>query len=122
MYYEIRGGSLFEKKIVEVSLWFAKDELLPRIKNLDIEIIIGKHVLDGALIGNAGEREFVMEIRKGMNEEDLITTVFHEFVHIKQYVRDEIIDCDWSLPYMERPFEIEAYKLQEELLLKFKNI
>lgn len=122
MYYEIKGGSRKEKKLVEAALWFAKNELLPRIKNLEVEIVIGKHVLDGALIGEPDEREFVMEIKKGMNEEDLITTVFHEFVHIKQYVRDEIIDCDWLLPYMERPFEIEAYKLQEELLLKFKNI
>lgn len=122
MYYEIVGGSRREKKLVEQALWFAKNELLPRIRNLDIEVKIGKFTLEGSLLGASDDREFVMEVKKGMPEEDVITTVFHEFVHIKQYVRDEIIECDWDLPYLERPHEIEAYKLQEVMWEKFKNL
>jgi hypothetical protein len=120
MNYDIRGGSRKEKKLVEAALWFAKNELLPRIKVLDIEIVIGNFVLEGACIGDNKDREFEIQIKRGMSEEDILTTVFHEFTHVKQFVRDEILDCDKDLPYLQQPHEIEAYEMQEELFDKFK--
>ena len=121
MIYEILGGTQRERILVEEALWFAKDKLIPRVTTLEVNVRIQKFVLEGSCL-QRDRREYDIDIMRGMAEEDLITTVFHEMVHVKQYVRDEIIDCDWDLPYAERPFEIEAYKLQEELLLEFRNV
>ena len=41
-------------------------------------------------------------------------------VHVKQYIRGQL-DQDSDLDYFDRPSEIEAYKLQEELLEKWKS-
>lgn len=122
MLYDVSGGKRRERKLAEAALLFAKDELLPRIKVLDIEITIGDFVLEGCLVGSSDDRHFEMEVQSGMSDEDILTTVFHEFVHVKQHVRDEILDCDWKLPYQERPHEIEAYELQEVLLDRFKSL
>ena len=121
MYYEIRGGSRRQKKLAESALWFAKNELLPRIKNLDIDLSIGKYILDGSVV-SGDDREFFIEIKRDLPDDELATAIFHEFVHVKQHIRKEILDCDFKLPYREQPHEIEAYKLEVELFEKFKNL
>tara|TARA_Y100000592_G_C5262807_1_gene218129 strand:+ start:84 stop:263 length:180 start_codon:yes stop_codon:yes gene_type:complete len=55
-----------------------------------------------------------------MSKEDLITAVFHEMVHVRQSERGE--EMDFTLDYLDRPFEKEAYKLQESMLEKYKYI
>ena len=69
---------------------------------------------------------FHIRIKKGLNTEDLLTAIFHEFVHIKQHIRKEydlfsIHDENGKLAYLDRPYEIEAFKMQEELLEKFST-
>ena len=59
-----------------------------------------------------------IELKKGMSKDDLITAVFHEMVHVRQSERGE--EMDFSLNYLERPFEQEAYKLQESMFEKYK--
>ena len=55
-----------------------------------------------------------------MSKDDLITAVFHEMVHVRQSERGE--KMDFTLDYLDRPFEQEAYKLQESMLQKYKYI
>lgn len=116
MYYEITGGTKKERKTVEDALHFAKQYLMPRIRILDIEISLKKNMdVDADVVGD--EREFTMRIRKGQSRDDLLTAVFHEMVHIKQAVRNEYPLFDSTdLEYLERPWEIEAYDLQEKML------
>lgn len=58
-----------------------------------------------------------------MKKSEIITTFFHEMVHAKQFVKGELIsgegkspsrwfgkECD--LPYVETPWEQEAYELE----------
>ena len=52
--------------------------------------------------------------------EELISTLCHEMVHVKQYIRGQL-DQDSDLDYFDRPSEIEAYQLQEELLELWKS-
>ena len=67
---------------------FAKQYLMPRIRILDIEISLKKNMdVDADVVGD--EREFTMRIRKGQDRDDLLTSVFHEMVHVKQYIRKE---------------------------------
>ena len=72
------------------------------------------------------DRSFHIRIKKGLNKEDLLTAIFHEFVHIKQHIRKEydlfsIHDENGKLAYMDRPYEVEAFKVQEELFEKFST-
>ena len=88
MYYEITGGTKKERAIIEDGLLFAKQYLMPRIRILEVDINLKKNMeVDADVVGD--EREFVMRIRKGQDRDDLLTAVFHEMVHVKQYVRNE---------------------------------
>ena len=45
MLYSIRGGKKSEKELVVKALWFAKDYLLPRHKNIEIDIELKKNII-----------------------------------------------------------------------------
>ena len=55
-----------------------------------------------------------------MKYDDLVTAIFHEFVHIKQDVRREFPMFELLVTFltMERPWEIEAYAEQEKMWKK----
>ena len=66
-----------------------------------------------------------IEVDKRLKGDDFITTIFHEMVHVKQYVRKELFsECNFYADrdeYLKLPWEIEAYKLQEVLLTKWNR-
>jgi len=82
-------------------------------------------------------REFNLEIEKTLTEDDFITAICHEMVHVKQFARGETKDVNlftkqWKGidylsaystvdEYMTLPWEKEAYEMQEILLKKFKK-
>lgn len=121
--YDIKGGTKKERAVIEEALFFAKDYLIPRIRNLDVEISLVKNMeVDADVVGD--EREFVMRIRKGQDRDDLLTAVFHEMVHVKQYVRSEfpVFETGCDVDYLERPWEIEAFDLQEKMLDTYNTL
>ena len=123
MMYSVIGGTKKERELVKEALWFAKDYWLPRHRKLavDVEIAPGLSAEADCLEGD-DDREYEIRVRKGLNYEDLITAIFHEFVHIKQDVRKEFPMFEPSdIPYFDRPWEIEAYAEQEKMLKKFKK-
>ena len=112
------GGSPKQKRMVKEAFFFAMKELMPRKKNLDVQFFLKWRLeADGYhCFIDRGEHE--VELKRTMNDEDLITAVFHEMVHVRQYERN--VPTDFDLPYLERPTEIEAYELQESMLEKYK--
>lgn len=71
-------------------------------------------------------REFSMELDPGMNDRDLLRAIVHEMVHVKQYAKDELRQLQMKpvyrfkgeyysedTPYHDRPWEQEAYFLEE---------
>lgn len=122
MFIEINNANKTEETLINEALLFAKSKLLPRHKNLDIEINLKKKLdVDGNVIDGDYKRHFIMEVRKSQDKDDLLTTIFHEFTHIAQYVRGNDIfaldHCD--VDYLDRWFEIEAFEMQEKLLTEF---
>ena len=122
MFIDINNANKPEETLINEALWFAKSKLLPRHKNLDIEINLKKKLdVDGNVIDGDYKRHFIMEVRKSQDKDDLLTTIFHEFTHIAQYVRGNDIfaldHCD--VDYLDRWFEIEAFEMQEKLLTEF---
>jgi hypothetical protein len=129
---EVTGGPAKEREIVEKTVHWCIKKLLPRVRTLDIEVKLTKCDAYGYCLMTDNHKTFELEIRKGMNLYDLISTVCHEMVHVKQYFRKEMDDesMRWKsrqLPleveYMDRPWEKEAFRMEEKLAIEcFKNI
>ena len=132
----VTGGSKAEKEIVEKAVYWCIKKLLPRVRTLDIEVSIRKLNVYGYCLEGDNNRHFELEIKKGLSLYDLISTVCHEMVHVKQYAKREMsFDYDsgrtrWkakliadSVKYEDQPWEKEAFKLEEDLALQcFKEI
>lgn len=69
--------------------------------------------------------EITITIAKRLSPENVIRTIFHELVHVKQYEtgrlefgmiwEGKIYTCD----YDSRPWEIEAFELEEYMIKSF---
>lgn len=118
---DIRGGKKSERALVEKAFWFAVDELMPRKRKLEIDICLKN--LDDDVVGwhlYLDKYDHAIEIQKGLETDDLLMTVFHEMVHVRQSEKGQFKDED-NIPYRKKPSEKEAYKLQKVLLKKWKT-
>lgn len=69
------------------------------------------------------ETDFLIMVKeKDRRIESIFTTIAHEMIHVKQHIKENLNDwlssCS-DTPYMERWWEIEAYKESNSLLAKF---
>ena len=94
---------------------------MPRRNNLDITIKLKtipekKDTWGYCLCVN--QNEYELEIDRTLTLRKLLTTVAHEMVHVKQYVRRELVgDYTWQgktinpkrCDYWDQPWEIEAH-------------
>ena len=115
-------------ELIERVAYFCIDELLPRITTLDIciDTDIGDENADGFCLANS-KREFEIFIDGELEGDDLITAVAHEMVHVAQTAQGRLpVNGRESYKtveeYLDLWFEKEAYKLQEILLTKFKEV
>lgn len=69
-------------------------------------------------------REFILEVNKNQSEEEILRTLAHEMVHVKQYAYGELNEeaTYWcgetlsiNLEYHEQPWEIEAHDIGDML-------
>ena len=131
----IQGGSGKEQDMAYQAVNFALKQLMPRKRNIDIEVTITDIPGDADAYHcciDKGEHE--LEIQTGLIEEDFMTAVFHEMVHVRQHERGLLKDhgvrkawkgeeyvgiYDTTETYMNLPWEEEAYRLQEEIYTKW---
>ena len=68
-------------------------------------------------IDEHGETHYI-DISEGESQEDIIRSIFHELVHVKQYLKNGMDNYSFktTTDYYMLPQEQEAYFLQEELL------
>jgi len=135
IYLEIQGGTNKEQRMAYDAVNFAIKKLMPRKRNLQVEISI-TDIPDDADAYHCcitkGEHE--IEVQKGLIEEDFMTAIFHEMVHVRQHERGDLKDhgirkawkgeeyfgiYDSKETYMNLPWEEEAYRLQEEIYEKW---
>lgn len=114
------------KDVIEQSL----DTLMPKRKNpifIDVEIALDDDLGDAeAMIHQEDDDTFFLAISQSALEgptDDLVTLLIHEMVHVRQFIRKQITDQPYNNfeEYISLPYEIEAYKLQEELLDEIKE-
>ena len=127
----IKGGRKHERAICEAVAIYCCKKLLPKVRSLEIEIELKN--IKGDVVGYCmmedDNKTYTIEIQKGMSVRQLVTTVAHEMVHVKQYYRKEMNDqltssgrakwkgktVDADTDYMDLPWEKEAFRLQETL-------
>jgi len=124
---QVTGGKKKEREVVtEVAYWCVK-KLMPKMKSINIDISIEKNIdIWGDCLMSDSNRDFELRIQKGLSIFDLITTVCHEMVHVKQYARREMDDYyRWKsrkisekVDYEKQPWEKEAFKLEVPLALE----
>lgn len=126
---EINGGNKFQRDIVQKVVGFCIKEMMPRMRTLDIEINLVKIKSDvtGFCMMRDTNRQFEIELSRDLTLKELVTTVAHEMVHVKQYARKELdgFGTRWKnarvkegTTYWELPWEKEAYRLQDKLAQK----
>lgn len=59
------------------------------------------------------DNEFSIRLSRSLSLSDLITTVLHELVHVKQFLECMVMDTE--SPYEERWQEIEAHTMEKQL-------
>lgn len=121
----VEGGSKRQREIVKDAAMFAWRYLMPHISNCVVDVEIKKVDKADGYCHEADYRVFQIEIDKKLMGDNLLTTVFHEMVHVKQGVRKE-----WAFnevaykthdEYINLPWEVEAYHLQEVMLEEWKK-
>ncbi len=117
-------------------VWFVSN-YLPRHK-LDIEVrhrglkregVQGWCNIEG---DTYRPRSFMIEIHNRLDESEYLRTLFHELVHVKQFVRGELKDKRskkyWKdedisdIEYDNDPSEIEALQMEDLLYESFTNL
>ena len=113
MFY-VKGGTKTQRELTENVVMFAIKNLFPKIRKYFILIRLDK-------FNNCfeyDERDYVINIDKKQDRDDFITAIFHELVHVKQYLKNEMDNYTFrtTTDYYMLPQEQEAYSVQEELL------
>ena len=131
----VTGGTKFQKEVAhKLIYWTVKQLGLSRMSSLDVHIILKKlRGVDGECsMEDDARRTFIIEAHKTLSLRQLIMTLIHEMVHVKQFARNEINDCivngryRWksktlpkSINYDDMPWEKEATRLQKKLTDEF---
>ena len=128
----VKGGLKWQREMVQRLAEWTLQELLPRHRKVDVQIILKDLTKDGVegWCMEEDDRLFVVQVEKNQSLRDLVTTVVHELIHVKQYVKREMVDYydrkaqarkirwktsvyGYGTAYHRQPWEKEAFKLQE---------
>lgn len=117
VYFENKISKKKEDVILK-AIDIAQRELMSDVDDINIYIqskrnLYSKYNICGDCMWE-DDNDYRIRIDSSIEISELITTVLHEMVHVKQYIYGE--DVDNNLPYYDRPHEIEAHKL--EIVLK----
>lgn len=130
-FVEVIGGPAKEREVAEKVVHWCIKKLMPRVRTLDIEVKLTKCNAYGYCLCTDNHKTFELEIRKGMSLYDLISTLCHEMIHVKQYYRKEMDhNRRWKsrkisedVNYFDEPWEKEAFRMEEKLAIEcFKEL
>ena len=110
----VKGGQKKQRKLAEDAACFAINKLFPRFKKYSVLLKLDK--FNDCF--EYDDREFVINVDKQQDRDDFLTAIFHELVHVRQYLKNGMDNYSFktTTDYYMLPQEQEAYFLQEELL------
>jgi len=134
--------NVLAEKLISATKFISKELMsFKKLSRLKIKINVRRTTLGTRTLGRVthdskffAQKEFVIELHSNQSTSEMITTLAHELVHIKQGVSKEVVykfDKDvnkllvnWEgknlgevsqIPYRERPWEVEAFSKEEIL-------
>ena len=135
MFVGVTGVSKYHREVAsKVVYWTAKKLGIHRMRTLYIQTVLSKiKNADGyCSMEDDEKRTFTIEVDKTLKLRQLIMTLIHEMVHVKQFARNEMTDylvngryrwksktISQNTPYEKMPWEREALRLQEKLTDEF---
>ena len=106
----VEGGTRKQRQLTYDLVQFAWKTLMPRIRKCEVNVKIKKVVAYEGTCLDTDNRVYEIEVDKKLTGDDFITTIFHEMVHVKQFLNGEY------------PSEREAKKLEFELHEKVSKL
>ena len=123
---DINGGKKRERELIEDLAHFCVKKLMPRKKNLEVNISIKRNMIENegmfaGVVDTDNINTFDLDLDSSMSLRKKLLSVAHEMVHVKQFTRGELKHTDnfavkrWygkdfhDSKYWECPWEIEAY-------------
>ena len=144
MLLHVKGSNKALRKMVELATWYYAEKLMGKrlMGSLELTINLKKNLLSKE--GNEGSaiweddgfrpKEFTIELDTTVKIRNLLITLAHEMVHIKQWAKDEMYEYMNMaglvrfkgekvhmeiIDYWDYPWEIEAYGKQLGLFVRF---
>ena len=132
----IRGGRKNQRQLIKDAIEFSLDKLLPRTTTVDIHVYLNRGIKGAeGYCSFEDTKSFELEMDPRMSDKDLVLTVMHEMVHVRQYVKRQLRPVNFcnahkwlgkiydedKVDYLKLPWEKEAYKLQEVLYKQFSK-
>tara|TARA_R100001594_G_C3940676_1_gene240527 strand:+ start:168 stop:578 length:411 start_codon:yes stop_codon:yes gene_type:complete len=127
----VEGGKKEQRQIVEDVVSYMIQRQMPRMKTLDIHVILKK--IDDAYgyCMSESNREFEIEVDKRLGKNQFISTVIHEMVHVWQYATKQLTQkgckefwrgTDYTdAYYSNQPWERQALRMEKSILKEYKR-
>jgi|TARA_B110000503_G_scaffold84824_1_gene129076 hypothetical protein len=114
---EINGGTLNQRKYAfSIAVYVCqKFNITPTIE------INFKCMANDSAVGNCMEvdhGEYEVNIKRTLRMRDMLTTLAHEIVHVKQYFNNEFKD-ESHIDYWDRESEVEAHGRETGLFIRW---
>jgi hypothetical protein len=128
-YVYAEGSTKTKRQLAEDVVNFCIGELMPRMKTLEVGVQLSNDLKTHqyGFCCAIDTREFEIEVNAKLSTDDLITTICHEMVHVKQYARKELdINNESNYQYYEEYlnlwYEKEAREFEVFLREKYKSL
>lgn len=113
-------------ELAENVVHFCIQELMPRMKTLDICVQIEDDCDVYGYCLAVDKREFVIEVKEDLSEVDFLTTIMHEMTHVWQYATGRLavngkMEYKTQEEYENVWYEKQAYQMEQVLLKKWIN-
>lgn len=117
----VNGGTANQRKYAHSMVEFCLKKLLPRHKKISVEVNFRRMTRDHCLgyCCHLEGKEFEIDLKRTMTMREMLTTLAHELVHVKQYVRGEMPETISEGEYWDRPHEIEAHGRETGLFIRW---
>lgn len=135
--YGCSKNTILKQCLTRASIFFLS-ELMPKKRNIEIVVrviddLLGKESVYGECYNYSNRMRpanYVIQIDACMKPYDILSTLAHEMVHIKQFDKRELvffstyskwkgIKFDITMPYVDNPWEHEAEELETRLSNSF---
>ena len=143
MLLHVKGSNKLNRKLVKIAAWWYAEKLMGKrlMSGLEININLSKTLLSKD--GNEGTaiwedesirpKEFTIALDSTCNIRNILITLAHEMVHVKQWAKGEMyeyVEQDMvrfnktkfnlaDINYWDYPWEIEAFGRQLGLFVRF---